>query len=219
MKNNAKLIIMLVFSIIFFGCKSESKKKSTEDTKSVQKDTVVDTNLDVVDSEIKEYEPSDDDIREYGRIEHIEDSTYPFFIVTFNFVERNMKQDFNLNIEAISLTDTELYKLKGKYATLYYTSELEDDLSDLHLEGTSLFGEYAPDMDPSWKKITGVMSGTESLSGDLPGKITVTDSEGEKIEFALYIDDETIKANGKTVTAFYTTEGVNKVTHIEPSVE
>jgi hypothetical protein len=214
MKNTTSLIFILLFSITLFGCKSDPKKKEIIPETTVATDTIT-----YIDPIAKEYEPSDDDIREYGRIEHVEDSTYPFFEVTFNFVERNMKQTFNLNIEAISLIDSELYKLKGKYATIYYTSELEDDLVDLQLEGTSLFGEYAPDMDDRWKKVTGIMSGAESLSGDLPGKITVTDSEGKKIEFALYIDDETLKANGKTVTAFYTTEGVNKVTHIEPSVE
>lgn len=214
MKFKNSLLILFLSVGLLLGCKTETKKKSTN-PETEQKDTIVDT----TDSETKEYEPGDDDIREYGIIERVEDATYPFFEVTLNFVERNMKQDFNLSIESISLTDSELYKLKGKYATIYYTSDLVNDLVDLHFEGKSLFGEYAPDMDSSWKKITGTLSGAESVSGDLPGKITVTDSEGQKIEFELYIDDETIKANGKTVTAFYTLEGVNTVTHIEPSSE
>ena len=69
------------------------------------------------------------------------------------------------------------------------------------------------------KKITGTLSGAKNLSGDLPGKVTVTDGDGKKIEFELFIEDETIKANGKSVTAFYTLEGVNTVTHIKPSEE
>ncbi|MFY0630576.1 MAG: hypothetical protein JXR05_09355 [Flavobacteriaceae bacterium] len=211
MKIKNSLLIVLLATTFLLGCKSEPKKKST-DTETIKKDTIVNT-----DSETKEYEPSDDDIREYGIIERVEDATYPFFEVTLNFVERNIKQDFNLSIESISLTDSELYKLKGKYATIYYTSDLVNDLVDLHFEGKSLFGEYAPDMNSNWKKIIGTLSGAESVSGDLPGKVTVTDSNGQKIEFELYIDDETVKANGKTVTAFYTLEGVNTVTHIEPS--
>ena len=204
--------------MLFLSCKTETKKKST-DIDPVQKDTIVETKSDIIDSETKEYEPGDDEIREYGIIESIEDGAYPMFSITVNFVEREMKQSFSLSIEAISLTDSDLNKLKGKYATIYYTSDLENNLSDLYYNEKSLSGEYAPEMDSSWKKITGTLSGATSLSGDLPGKITVTDSEGEKITFEWFIDDEILKVNGKTITAFYTVRGVNKITHIEPSEE
>ena len=215
MKKVLFYFLLIIFPISIISCKDNPQKKKEEVQKEVvKKDSIVETDI---DESTKEYEPGEDDIREYGRIEHVEDATYPFFEVTFNFVERNMKQDFNLNIESISLTDTELYNLKGKYATLYYTSDLVNDLVDLHYDGKSLFGEYAPEMDTSWKKITGTMSGATSLSGDLPGKIQVTDSNGEKIEFELYIEDNTMEANGKTVTAYYTLHGVNTITHIEAS--
>lgn len=206
-------LLFLSFIISLIGCKPEQKKESKKkEIKEIVTDTIANQ-----ENTSKDYTPTDDDIREYGLIEKVEDATYPFFEVTFNFVERNMKMDFNVNIESISLTDRDLNNLQGKYATLYYTSDLVNDLVDLHYEGKTLFGEYAPEMDASWKKITGIMSGAESLSGDLPSKIQVTDSDGQKIVFELYIEDDTMKANGKTVTAYYTLHGVNTVTHIEAS--
>lgn len=218
MKSKIHLFILLLSTILFLGCKSETKKKPTN-LNADQKDIIVEKKSNIIDSDTKEYEPSGDEIREYGKIETIEDGGYPMFSITVDFVERQMKQSFGLNIEAISLTDSDLNKLKGKYATIYYTSDLENDISDLYYNGKSLSGEYAPEMDSSWKKITGTLSGATSLSGDLPGKITVTDSEGEKITFEWFIDDEVLKVNGKTITAFYTVRGVNKITHIEPSEE
>tara|TARA_R110002073_G_scaffold313380_3_gene485310 strand:- start:18677 stop:19324 length:648 start_codon:yes stop_codon:yes gene_type:complete len=209
-------LVLSLFLLLIIGCKKENQKKvqATDTITTVETDTIIDT-----DSTTKEYEPTDNDIREFGIMENAEDGGYPFFVVTMNFVERNIKHDFNLNIEAISLTNEELDKLKGKYATIYYTSEDENDLSDLHFKGKSLFGEYAPEMDTNWKKTTGVMTGADRLSGDLPGKVTVTDADGKKTTFEVFIDDETMKANGKTVTAYYTIKGVDKITHIEPSSE
>jgi len=219
MKNNTKLIIMLMFSIIFFGCKSEIKKKSINDTETVQKDSVIDTKSDVVDTSTKEYEPTDDELREYGMIVSVEDGAYPFYSVTVDFVERNMKQSFTVNIEDFAMNSETLEGLKGKYATIFYTSDLENDLNDLHFEGKSLFGEYAPEKDDNWKETTGILSGATSLSGDLPGKITITDADGQKTTFELYIEDETLKVNGKKVTAYYSLRATNKIMHIQPSSE
>lgn len=161
-----------------------------------------------------------DKLQEFGIIENIEDGAYPFYIVTVNFVEREMKVDFNLNIEAISLDVEGLFNLVGKYATIYYTSELENSLDDLQIDGASLFGEYAPDFDSDWRQITGILSGADKITpGDLPGMISISNSEGEKMDFELFIDSETVKANGKTVDAFYDIRGVNTIVQIIPSEE
>lgn len=164
-------VLVTSFILLFIiGCKNDAKKKnSSDDITVVQTDTIQ-----------KVYEPSDEDIQEYGIIEAIEDGGYPFFVVTVNFVERALKQDFNLNIEAISLDAEKLHQLRGKYATIFYTSELENSLSDLHYQGTSLFGEYAPEMDNSWKQITGTLQGANKPTpGDLPGKISVVNDKEE----------------------------------------
>ena len=215
MKNTASLLLSAIFFLLIVSCKKENQKKE----QPIDTVTTVDTDTEVDTTSTNEYKATDDDIREFGIIEDIEDGAYPFFSVTVNFVERKMKQSFTVNIEAVSIDSETLLGLKGKYATIYYTSDLENDLNDLHFKGKTLFGEYAPEMDASWKKTTGVLSGANSLSGDLPGKITITDSKGKKIVFEEYVDDEMMKVNGKTVTSFYSLKAVNKITHIEPSTE
>jgi len=93
-------------------------------------------------------------------------------------------------------------------------------LNDLQLEGTSLFGEYAPEYDNSWHQFTGVLNGADQITaGDLPSTIIITDSEGKKMDFELFIDNETVKANGKTVNAFYDIRGVNNITQVLPTEE
>ena len=115
----------------------------------------------------------------------------------------------------------ELATLTDQWATIYYTANIENFLYDLQYKGESVFGEYAPEKtDPSWKKITGILSGAaEVTAGDLPDTVTVTDTNGNAMEFGLFIDAETVKANGKEVTAFYEVRGVNTITHIQPSQE
>ncbi len=216
MKNRITSIFLVLFVFVFTACKNDLKKEQVQD------DTATDSIYSNIDDVLEEdYEAGDEEIKEFGIIETIEDGGYPFFVVTVNFVERNIKHDFNLNIEAIDMDMEELATLTDQWATIYYTANIENFLYDLQYKGESVFGEYAPEKtDPSWKKITGILSGAaEVTAGDLPDTVTVTDTNGNAMEFGLFIDAETVKANGKEVTAFYEVRGVNTITHIQPSQE
>jgi len=210
----ALYILPVLLLIASTACKQPASNK---DKKEVEEATEIESvELDT--------EESDDllhgELREFGIIENIEDGAYPFFVVTVNFVQLETKIDFNLNIEAITLGHEDLINQVGKYATIYYISELESSLNDLQLEGTSLFGEFAPEYDSNWDQITGILNGADQVtSGDLPSMISITDSEGKKMDFELFIDEETVKANGKTVDAFFGLRGVHTITRIIPSEE
>jgi len=214
MKNRIISIFLVLFVFVFSACKNDPKKESIQD------DTATDSIFSNIDDVVEEdYEAGDEEIREFGIIETIEDGGYPFFVVTVNFVERNIKHDFNLNIEAIDMDMEELATLTDQWATIYYTADIENFLYDLQYKGESVFGEYAPEKtDPSWKKITGVLSGAaEVTAGDLPDTVTVTNEEGTTLNFDIFIDAETVKANGNQVTAFYEVRGVNTITHLQLS--
>ena len=167
-----------------------------------------------------EFYAEEDILQEYGLIEHIEDGAYPFFIVTVNFIGSRAKINLDLNIEAISLDIEGLNKLQGKYATIYYTSELRNNLQDLHFNDTSVFGEYAPDYYAGWDQITGTLKDASAVTaGDLPSYISIVGNEGKNLDFEVFIDEEMVKANGKTVTVFYTIDVANTITDIVPSEE
>lgn len=205
MKKNIYIISVLLL-LVFTACKKTNSGTHKEDVKSH------------IDFE-EETDDLNDELREFGIIENIEDGAYPFFVVTVNFVERKMKIDFKLNVENISLDINGLYDLVGKYATIYYTSELENNLTDLHVDGNSLLGEY-PEFNPDLHKITGVLGGAANVTaGDLPSTLSITDNNGEKMDFEWFIDSEIVKENGKTVTAFYNLRGVHEIINILPSEE
>lgn len=170
-------------------------------------------------TEDDEYDTNDDTITEYGKVVKFEDGVYPQYIVTIDFVERNFTQDFNLNIEAVSIDGETLNNLPGKYVTIDYTSELIDDLNDIHFNGKSLYGQYAPEMDSSWKTITGILSGAASLSGDLPNLVTITEANGNQMNFELYVDDEVMKANEKEVTVYHSVRAINTIVDIKTSLD
>lgn len=171
----------------------------------------------IFDDEITDYD--DDSIREYGLIEKVEDSGYPIYIVTVNFVERKFKIDFNLNIESIPMDSAELENMKGSYAIIDYTSDIENQIVDIYYNHSSLQGKYSPEKDESWDKFTGILSGAESLSGDLPSKISVTNSLGDKMNFDYFVNEKVQKVNGKEVSVYYYSRAVNTIVMLTPSTD
>lgn len=207
----------MIFILLLVGCQSEVKESATEKTETEEMSSAANQgNTETAYAE--EREPTDDEIREFGRIMAIEDGPYPMFVITVEFPERKMKADFNLNIESISLTMSRLQKLKGKYATIYYLSEMKQDLYDIHRNGVSLMGEYAPEIDPSWKTITGTLiRASAETDGDLPDVVSVKDKIGNKTSFEFFITAEMVAANEKEVTAFYSEEYVETITYLRAS--
>lgn len=214
-------LIILISTLVIFSCKGEDKKTEGGSTaKMVEKtDTIVAEKPNEDNTPpTSEREPNDDEIREYGKIISIEDGVYPMFVVTVDFPERQMQVDFNLNIEAIELDVSTLNNLIGKLATIYYLSELNNDLYDLQLNGKSILGDFVPEKDPDWKQITGVLHGAKEVtSSDLPGTITLTDKNDNVVSFEYYVTPEMVIGNSKVVSAFYSMRGVNTITYILPS--
>ncbi|MCE7991043.1 MAG: hypothetical protein HEP71_03650 [Roseivirga sp.] len=165
-----------------------------------------------------EREPTDEEIREYGILTSIEDAPYPMFSIDVEFPEREMKMSFLFNVEESPLDMTELLEMKGKYATIYYTSDGEPDIYDIHRECESLLGEDAIDINEADQEITGIVSGAESqTTGDLPDELTITSRDGTKMTFQCFITEEMAAANGEEVTVFYRVHYRNTITYLKAS--
>jgi len=218
------LLIVIVSLILVYSCQSNVNQQTQDSSqievinnKPTSATTVEKEQITTQSEEVDEQLPTDDEIQEYGIIVGIEDGPYPMFIITMEFPRREMKIDFNLNVETISQDMAAIYDLKGKYVRFYYLSDMVNDLTDLHINDVTLFGEWAPEFNPQWKSITGKLSGAETETvSDLPGEIYVNDETGRQISFELYIDSEVVNANGKVVTAYYSMRGVNTITYIAP---
>ncbi|PKQ05586.1 MAG: hypothetical protein CVT73_11515 [Alphaproteobacteria bacterium HGW-Alphaproteobacteria-12] len=162
-------------------------------------------------------EPADDELRETGLVTGVEDNGYPLFTVTIEFHAGQPGFPLSANAEALNLGVT-LDSLTGKTVTVYYVSGEAPDLMDMRAGGRSLMepGEV-PDIDPEWKSVTGRLSGADAvIGGDLPDTITVESADGGKVAFDLYITDEMVAANGKTVTAIYGMRPYNRITLLAP---
>ena len=161
-------------------------------------------------------EPTDEELREFGIVTEVEDGPYPFFSITIEFPEREFIQSFSLNVEAIAQDQNDLFELKGKYVTLYYTSDEENMLFDIQQNGASLHPDEE-EVDESWKQITGTLNGATTVSGDLPNDITIKDASGNELPFECYVTDEMIAANGQEVTVYYGIHFSNEITFIKAS--
>lgn len=216
--NIMKSVFSIAFLIAFIflnSCNSATTNTNTDSTKQVIDTTQTDSTSSVNNSQPNTTTETDyDGLTEYGKLVDIEDGVYPMYSVTVNFVERKFKQSFNINITEINISAEELYKLKNKYIRFNYTSELENLAEDIQLNSKSVLGNYAPAIDKTWKKVTGILNGADYESGDLPSNISVTIKTGEKIFFKFYVLPEVIAVNKKEVTIYYYTRGVNTITSI-----
>lgn len=199
-------ILVLALAVFLISCSSEAVDETSGQTDSFATEMP------------GEEDVQNDEIQEYGLIKRIEDAGYPFFIVTVEFSERNMTIDFNLNAEEASLAPDVLQSAEGKYATIYYTSNLEPSLVDMTLNGKSVMLDEPLTRHPDYKVITGVLTGAEEPTpGDLPDEVCITDKNGEQQCFKYYVDDEMVRANGQEVVAIYTLQGRNNITRLQLS--
>jgi len=207
MKNSITLLIITLLTFQFTSCKTESKKEE----KTIVKEVVVEQNNDDKD------ELDDDEIRDFGIVKKVEDGQYPMFIVTIEFPRSQHTVDFNINTTNLKQENLDLHALKGKSVHVTYTSNADNMLMDIHFNGKTLYGKHAPELDNSYKKITGVLSGADSESGDLTSTISITDKDGIKMDFKEFVTKEVMAKNGQQVTGYYYTKYSNTITKIKTS--
>ncbi len=199
-------ITLLVFQ--FSNCKKEVKKNN--DSVQIENEVIVEENKN------GDREATDDEINEFGIVKKIQDATYPMFTLTIEFPKSRHTTDFNINIEEIPQKNIDLHALKDAYVYFYYTVDSENMLMDLHFEGKSLYKENATELDDSYKKITGILSGAEHESGDLPSTISIT-NENKKMSFKEFVTKDIIDKNGKSVTGFYYVRNSQTITYLKAS--
>jgi len=196
----------------------ESPKKEVSTFTEASDPAVPETNelqqqQDQLDRELRENE-----LREYGRVLAIEDGVYPMFIVVIEFPEKGTEKEFNLNIEAIDTDVEELQAMNGRYVTLYYTSDLRNNLFELTADEKEIVGVKA--IDPGWKNVRGVLEGADAeTTSDLPDTIAILSENGKRTEFPCYITPEMVEVNGSEVSAVYGVSGVETISYLRVKAE
>ena len=77
-------------------------------------------------------------IIEFGLLINVEDSGYPFYTLTIEFPERGFTEYFVLNLEEVhNIDQPTLSNSVGKYLLFEYTSEINNALLDLVIDGVS----------------------------------------------------------------------------------
>jgi hypothetical protein len=146
-----------------------------------------------------------------GLVTRMVDAGYPMFHVTVTPASGPpvqmlwMAEDQDVKV---SPQNAEPEDFKGKQVEVTYARTATADLFDISIGGKGLVrrepGEAAIP-EPGAKSITGLLAGPKvQTAGDLPDELTVTDAAGQKITVQHFIiEDEIVKAVGKTVTLTY----------------
>jgi hypothetical protein len=207
--NEIKMSRTLSFIFVFFTTVSCGGKEINKmvSTNSVTDSTVVNKEINTIKQEIPEM----------GLLKQVEDSGYPFAILTIEFPERNFTENFTINMEEVdnaSIADLNSYI--DHYVKFTYTSELSYALLDIFHNSRSIFGaEVAPEGD-AIKAIEGILYGAEQVTnGDLPGEVSVFADDGENHYFPYFVTSEMVAVNEKRVTAFYEVRTSNTITSIQ----
>lgn len=149
-----------------------------------------------------------------GEILAMEDAGYPMFTVKVKAAD-GAEKDLLLNAELVDLNGMQPDAYKGKKAQVDYLTESKPFLLGLTLDGKSVLKDSAQ-RDGEVKTVTGVLGGAaEATRGDLPDQLTVSDSSGQITTFEFFVDQDLVKANGKTVTASYVMQDETRITAIK----
>jgi hypothetical protein len=159
-----------------------------------------------------------DTLRELGLIKTVEDAGYPMYSLEIEFPERGFSEGFLLNAEDIQGLDLEkLGSSAGKYINFEYTSELENALLDLKLNGKSVYNDgddFEPK--PETKTFEGILKNAgEPTASDLPDQISISGAGGKTEKFDCYITPLITKANGKKVVGYYEVRTANRIVALE----
>lgn len=163
-------------------------------------------------------EAASDAIRELGRIKSVEDAGYPMYSLEIEFPERGFSEGFLLNAEDIQGLDlAKLGNSAGKYISFEYTSELENALLDMKVNGKSVYNDgEAFEPTPETKTFEGTLKNAgEPTAGDLPDQISISGAGGETEKFDCYITPLMAKANGKKVVGYYEVRTANRIVGLE----
>jgi hypothetical protein len=159
-----------------------------------------------------------DTLRELGRIKTVEDAGYPMYSLEIEFPERGFSEGFLLNAEDIQGLDlAKLGSSSGKYIAFEYTSELENALLDMKLNGKSVYAEgEAFEPTPETKTFEGILNNAgEPTTSDLPDQISISGVGGKTEKFDCYITPLMAKANGKKVVGYYEVRTANRIVGLE----
>ena len=159
-----------------------------------------------------------DTLRELGLIKTVEDAGYPMYSLEIEFPERGFSEGFLLNAEDIQGLDlAKLGNSAGKYISFEYTSELENALLDMKVNGKSVYDEgEAFEPTPDTKTFEGTLKNAgEPTSSDLPDQISISGADGKTEKFDCYITPLMAKANGKKVVGYYEVRTANRIIGLE----
>ena len=208
-----KTIIYVVVLLLGSMACATSSSQSQE---SADASTVADTTKYPSNLEADSF-PNGEPVHESGVLRIVQDSGYPFFTLEIEFPELNTTEVYSLNMEEIEgLNPKKLNESIGKKIDFTFIVNVSKALLDLREKNNTIFHENEVLLTPETKKITGKLTGADqSTEGDLPGKITITSSEGNAVEFEYFITPEMVAKNNKILTAFYEERSQNVITELE----
>jgi len=160
---------------------------------------------------------NDDEIKEMGLLKEVEDSGYPYAVLTIEFLERKFTEQFVINLEEVKSANlSTLSGWVGRYVSFTYTSELINALLDIQKDGKSLLGDNAPTLAADTKQIMGKLRGAnKETTSDEPGTISITTNDNTTEKFSYFVTKEMVAANGSIVVGYFEERGKNTIKSIK----
>lgn len=152
-----------------------------------------------------------------GLLKEVEDSGYPYAVLTIEFPERKATEQLTINMEAVKGANlSNLSTWAGRYVSFTYTSELTNALLDIQKDGKSLLGDDAPTLAADTKQIRGKLREADNeTTGDEPGKISITTDDNTTETFPYFVTKEMVAANGSIVVGYFEERTQNTIKSIK----
>lgn len=153
----------------------------------------------------------------FGKVTNVEDAGYPIYLLTLSVTEGDKQANvFEVNLESgLGLNAGDVSGLLGKWVRVNYEKETFNQVREISQNSKNLLNPRTPPLSGG-NPFGGILSDAENeTEGDLPDYITVTNSNGTKKKFDIYITPELAAANGKYVLVYYSETVRYNVTNIK----
>ncbi len=212
-----KIALLFATALIFYACQNTANNGNAASTTATPASTTTTTASTTAKTQPATIVPATRKIAEKsitGKLVEAMDMDYPRAFVTVQAGPDKISANFSEeDPNAYKIADVK--KLLKKQVVMLIVEQKTTSVVEIVANGKSIYEGGSFEMQPTYKKITGMLNSKEITTGDLPGMMSLSTADGTIYEFNHFVTGAEAAQNGKTVDLYYDEVQNNELISIE----